>query len=118
VDGLYILGILDQGSEPTTHAMQDISTFRAAFEEKGLPMYFLFDSKETYGKFNLRNFNSLPSNIHYDLFDTDILKQLNEGLQLENLPIFIIADASTGEVVFKSQGYTIGLGEQLLKVLN
>ncbi len=118
VDGLYILGILDQGSEPTTHAMQDISTFRAAFEEKGLPMYFLFESKETYGKFNLRNFNSLPSNIHYDLFDTDILKQLNEGLQLENLPIFIIADASTGEVVFKSQGYTIGLGEQLLKVLD
>ena len=118
VDGLYILGILDQGSEPTTHAMQDISTFRAAFEEKGLPMYFLFESKETYGKFNLRNFNSLPSNIHYDLLDADVLKQLNEGLQLENLPIFIIADASTGEVVFKSQGYTIGLGEQLLKVLN
>ena len=33
------------------------------------------------------------------------------------LPIFIIAD-TFNRIVFVSQGYTIGLGEQLQKVIN
>ena len=33
------------------------------------------------------------------------------------LPIFIIAD-TFNRVVFVSQGYTIGLGEQLMKVIH
>ena len=37
-------------------------------------------------------------------------------LTSSSLPIFIIAD-SFNRVVFISQGYTIGLGEQLLKVI-
>ena len=34
----------------------------------------------------------------------------------ESLPIFIIAD-TFNRVVFVSQGYTIGLGEQLMKTI-
>ena len=41
-----------------------------------------------------------------------------EGLKLDNgsRPIFIIGNANS-EVVFVKQGYTIGLGEQMLKVM-
>ena len=35
----------------------------------------------------------------------------------DTLPIFVIAD-TFGRVVFVSQGYTIGLGEQMLKVIH
>ena len=83
-----------------------------------MKVYFLFDSKATYEKFKLRNFNPLPAGIHYDQFDNALKQQLNESLQLENLPIFIIAHAKNNEVLFMSQGYTIGLGEQLTKVLD
>ena len=119
IEGYYILGLLDQGSEPTTHAMQDIGTFSKAFEESGIPMFFLFDSDASFEKFKLRNFNSIPYNIIYGLFDDNMLKKTVNDLHLEstNLPIFILANAKNDEVLFLSQGYTIGLGEQLLKAL-
>ena len=50
---------------------------------------------------------------------TACLKEIvaNMRLQSENLPIFIVANTQN-EIVFISQGYTIGLGEQLMKVIN
>ncbi len=115
----YVLGILDQGSEPTTHAMQDISTFKNEFEASGLQMLFMFNNKENYDKFKLKNFNELPSNITYGINDRQMQDEIISNLHLSNanLPIFIIAN-SNNEVVFVSQGYTIGLGEQLLKEIS
>jgi len=119
IEGYYILALLDQGSEPTTHAMQDISAFRNDFEKSGIPMLFLFDSETSHEKFALRNFNQLPNNIRFGLFDASLLQKVINNLQLDNptYPIFIVANANQHDVVFLSQGYTIGLGEQLLKTL-
>ena len=112
----YILGLLDQGSEPTTNAMQDIAAFRKELENSNLPIIFVFSDKEEYDKFKLKNFNELPNDIVYGLDDGTIRDDLVESLHLDNdsRPIFIIANANS-EVVFVKQGYTIGLGEQLLK---
>ena len=120
LEGHYILGLLDQGSEPTTHAMQDIGAFSKAFEENGIPLFFLFDSEASFEKFKLRNFNALPNNIVFGLFDDNLLKGITDDLHLENtnLPIFILANADNREVLFLTQGYTIGLGEQLLQMLS
>lgn len=48
-----------------------------------------------------------------------IAQQIAREMKLSDAqqkPIFIIAD-TTNRVVFCSQGYTIGLGEQLLKII-
>jgi hypothetical protein len=115
----FILGLLDQGSEPTTHAMQDIAAFRKDFEQCGLPMIFVFNSKEEYDKFKLKNFSELPDGIVYGIDEGTIREEIADGLHLntEALPIFIIANANS-EVVFVKQGYTIGLGEQMLKIMS
>ena len=117
-DSYYILGLLDQGSEPTTHAMQDIAAFRKEFEASNLPLIFIFSDKADYDKFKLKNFSELPDGITYGLDDGTIRDDLVESLHLSNdsRPIFIIANANS-EVVFVKQGYTIGLGEQMLKVM-
>ena len=117
-DSYFILGLLDQGSEPTTHAMQDIAAFRKDFEDSNLPMIFIFSSKEDYDKFKLKNFNKLPEGIVYGLDEGNIREEIVDGLYLNTdiRPIFIIANANS-EVVFMKQGYTIGLGEQMLKVM-
>ena len=119
VEGGYILGYLDQGSEPTTHAMQDIATFRKDFEESGIPMFFVFANDDEYEKFLLKEFKELPNNItpYIDEDGTlwsDIFESLN--LNEKTLPVFIIVN-DQNEVVFLKQGYTIGLGEQILKIL-
>ena len=117
-DNYFILGLLDQGSEPTTHAMQDIAAFRKDFEDSNLPIIFIFSNQEDYDKFKLKSFNELPEGIVYGIDDGTIHDELMEGLKLDNdsRPIFIIGNANS-EVVFVKQGYTIGLGEQLLKTM-
>lgn len=114
----FILGFLDQGGEPTTHAMQDIAAFRKNFEDSHLPIIFVFSSKEEYEKFKLKDFSALPEGIVYGLDDGSIRNEIADCLHLNTdiRPIFIIANANS-EVVFFKQGYTIGLGEQLLKVM-
>ena len=97
IDGYYILGLLDQGSEPTTHALQDIDAFRKNFEENNIPILYLYDHQDGFEKTK---------------------QELVDNLQLDktSMPIFIVAN-NHGDVVFAKQGYTIGLGEQFLKVL-
>jgi len=117
-DSYFILGLLDQGSEPTTHAMQDIAAFRKDFEDSNLPLIFIFSDNEEYDKFKLKNFSELPEGIVYGLDEGAIRDEIVDGLHLNTdiRPIFIIANANS-EVVFVKQGYTIGLGEQMLKVI-
>ena len=50
----------------------------------------------------------------------DVQKQIAKEMKLANstiLPMFIIGD-TFNRVVFVSQGYTIGLGEQMMKVIH
>ncbi|MCQ2316985.1 MAG: transglutaminase domain-containing protein [Bacteroidales bacterium] len=115
----YVLGILDGGSEPTTHAMQDISILKDEFEEWGGSMIFVFQNEESLKNFKMKNFNDLPSNITFGIDDGTMLSEAVSNMKLQNrsLPIFLIAN-SNNEVVFVLQGYTIGLGEQIVKVLH
>ncbi|MBQ8222694.1 MAG: transglutaminase domain-containing protein [Bacteroidales bacterium] len=117
--GFYVLGLLDGGSEPTTHAMQDIALVKDQLDKWGRSFVFLFQNEEHKRNFELKNFQGLPENLTFGIEDGSMLKEVvaNMRLQNNNLPIFIVANTQN-EIVFISQGYTIGLGEQLMKVVN
>lgn len=119
--GYYIVGILGTGQEPTNHALLDIAALGKEFDEWGRGILLLFTDEEQYRKFRPQEFPGLPSIITYGIdADGSIRRQMVEGLELPNktvLPVFIIAD-TFNRVVFVSQGYTIGLGEQLMKVIH
>ena len=117
--GYYVLGVLGVGQEPTNHALRDISAVKTRLEQWGRKMVLLFPDREQYDKYVQRNeFRSLPSTVVYGI-DTGgkILSQLRREMNLKDqtLPVFVVAD-SFNHVVFVSQGYTIGLGDQLLGV--
>ena len=84
-------------------------------------MILLFGSEEEYAKFRPQDFEGLPANITFGIdIDGAIQKQIAEEMKYKNsdiLPMVIIGD-TFNRVVFASQGYTIGLGEQLLKVIH
>lgn len=103
--GERIVAYLDGGSEPTTHAMQDISILKDRFNNLGGNMTFFFQNEDDFKNFKLKNFNDLPQNIVFEI---------NQDIPTTNLPIFLIFNEKD-EVIFESKGYTIGLGEQLLK---
>ena len=103
--GERIVAYLDGGSEPTTHAMQDISILKDRFNNLGGNMTFFFQNEDDLKNFKLKNFNDLPQNIVFEI---------NQDIPTTNLPIFLIFNEKD-EVIFESKGYTIGLGEQLLR---
>lgn len=117
--GYYILAVLGVGQEPTNHALHDIEKERAAFEAWGRPVVLLFESETDANKFQKDEFASLPSTVQYAIDkDGSIREQVAREMKLQNktqLPMFILAD-TFNRVVFSSQGYTIGLGEQLKNV--
>lgn len=118
--GYYIIALLGVGQEPTNHALHDIEKERAAFEQWGRPIVMLFESESEARKFQKNaEFDKLPSTVQYAIDKNHtILKQIADEMKLQNrnqLPIFIIAD-TFNRVVFSSQGYTIGLGEQMKNV--
>ncbi|KAA4020924.1 transglutaminase domain-containing protein, partial [Bacteroides ovatus] len=118
--GYFIVAVLGVGQEPTNHALRDIAALGNDFEQWGRKMVFLFPSEEQYKKFNADEFKGLPSTITYGIdVDDSIRKEIVQAMNLNNsiLPVFIIAD-TFNRVVFVSQGYTIGLGEQLMKVVH
>ncbi len=104
-EGSRIVAYLDGGSEPTTHAMQEISILKEKFEKLKGEITFYFKDEEDYSNFKLKKFNELPDNINYEI---------KSDMPADNLPVFRVTD-DNNEVVFESKGYQIGLAEQILR---
>ena len=109
--GYYVVAVLGARQEPTNHAMRDIAAVKKDLEEWGRGMVLLFPDEKGFQNFDPKEFGELPTTITYGI---DIDKTIQKA---NTLPIFIIAD-TFNRVVFVSQGYTIGLGDQLMKVIH
>ena len=118
--GYYVLAIVAPNQEPTNHAMRDIAVYKQQFEEWGRKMIFLFQNDDEAQRFNFAEFAAmLPNTV---VWGTDVEGKIKQEvwqqmkLQSPSLPVFLICD-SFNRVVFVQQGYTINLGEQLIKVI-
>lgn len=119
--GYTALALIAANKEPTNHLIRDMSVLKTEFEEKGVPMAFLFADSVQMKQFSRHDFRPLPSvmNIGCDQGGR-VMKMLEECLQLKNagnLPLIVMVNGK-GEVVFISQGYRVGLGTQIMKVMN
>lgn len=118
--GYFVVGILGVGQEPTNHALKDIEVKKAEFEKWGRRLVLLFPDEASFRKFNPADFPNLPSTVVYGI-DTDgkIRSEIAENMKLPKggqLPVFIIGD-TFNRVVFEIDGYTIGLGEQMIHTI-
>lgn len=117
--GYFVVGVLGVGQEPTNHALKDIAKLNKELEQWGRKMVLLFPDADKYAKFRPQDFPGLPSTVIYGIDSEGIAGQIMDNMKLkhrDSLPVFIIAD-TFNRVVFVSQGYTIGLGEQLMRTV-
>ncbi|MBR1799943.1 MAG: transglutaminase domain-containing protein [Bacteroidaceae bacterium] len=117
--GYYAIGLIAPNHEPTNHALRDIALVREDFERWGRKLVLLLEDQESASRFNFSEIQGLPSTTVWGTdidghIRAEILGQMN--LPTASLPIFLICD-SFNRVVFVQQGYTIGLGEQMQKVI-
>lgn len=123
--GYYVIGIIGNGDEPTNHALRDIISVTDQLNEWGRSVILLSPNadaaQKTFTSDLLSTLNSQLTTLSCGIdINGSIQSQIAQEMKLKNseiLPIFIIAD-TFNRVVFCSQGYTIGLGEQLIKTIH
>ena len=124
--GHYALAILDPGKEPTNHVLRDFAAAREKLEAWGRPIVLLCSNETAMHRLQVEmsegRYGLLPSTILLGL-DTSgaVQKGIEKGMKVgpagdagapTRLPLVILAD-SFNRVFFLSEGYTIGLGDQL-----
>lgn len=118
--GYFVLGVIGNGQEPSNHALKDISKYAQEFEQWGRTLLLLFPSQTMLDSFKKEAFPGLPKNIVFGVDDDGSIAQMIAGAtnlsNAKSLPIICIAD-TFGRVVYVSQGYSIGVGEQMMKVI-
>ncbi|MDR1516589.1 MAG: transglutaminase-like domain-containing protein [Dysgonamonadaceae bacterium] len=118
--GYFLIAILGVGQEPTKHFVNDLARLKSDFEKWNRQMLLLFADQSQLEKFNLNDFAALPSNIVFGIDEgSPITNALAEELNLgsANLPIVVVAD-TFGRVVYVSQGYKIGIGDELIQTIS
>ena len=114
--GYFTLGYLNGGSEPTNHALNDLSSYKTQLESWGRPIILIVSRKEDIEI--IKKFPNMPSTVVFGIDTTGKIKEnlanAVQGQKIENYPVFIIAD-TFNRVVFFKQGYTIGIGEEIYK---
>jgi len=115
-----ILAWIDPDKEPTKHVMGDLERLKEKFEEWGGNIIILVDEESVNKSFTSQTFNGTPDKCIY-VVDTnmDLIKSIekkNHKLVLPQSPIVLIVDAK-GKYYYYSNGYKIGIGEQLIKTL-
>ncbi len=118
--GYFVLALLEANKEPTNHALRDIAAVAGEFEQWGRGLVLLYRTPDELAKLRPAEYGKLPGTITWGVdADGQTERMLKQSLKISgnpNLPLFVIAD-TFGRVVFASQGYQIGLGEQMIKVI-
>lgn len=106
--GFYVIGFLTPRQEPSVHAINDLIAAKSGLEAWGRPILLLTTAD---GLGWLKEYSSsLPSNVHFGI--------IPDGLDLKDrrMPYFLLAD-TFNRVFFTTEGYTIGLGDQLVTAI-
>ena len=116
--GYFAVALVDSGREPTDHAMRDISAAAEELAAWGRPILVIFASENDWKRFDPGKYN-LPPTVSYGI-DTDgsMREMMVSGMNQKGkgrLPLIVVAD-TFNRVVFFSEGYSIGLGDRLVKV--
>ena len=124
--GHYALAILEPGKEPTNHVLRDLAAAREKLEAWGRPIVLLCSTDAAMRRLQVEmsegRYGTLPSTIVLGLdAGGAVQKGIEQGMKVgpasdagtpTRLPLVILAD-SFNRVFFLSEGYTIGLGDQL-----
>lgn len=109
---INIIGFLEPQKEPTKHTLLDIEKIASSFDKTEATFYLVTNKKSNLGTYKL------PQNTHLIIDDEFSLKNKLAGelhKELKDFPVFIIT--KNEQVYFVSKGYTIGIGEQMIKTI-
>ena len=116
--GYFVIGLIRSNHEPSNHVLRDLAAVAPQLEQWGRTIVLLFPNQEEADTFQAKDFPNLPANVTFGVASKNTADALmhNKLVKGDELPIIFMAD-TFNRIVWSSQGYTIGLGEQLLQVI-
>ncbi|MDD8030612.1 MAG: transglutaminase-like domain-containing protein [Acidobacteriota bacterium] len=115
----FIIVLIDPDKEPTKHLMEEIQALGDQFSKwPGLVIIAVARDRIPEG-FNQDLYPKLPSSsrLVYDS-DAGLYQSLTQALKKKQLSLpVVISCRSNGDIIFYSEGYHLGTGEQLVKTL-
>lgn len=113
-----VVAVIDPDKEPTKHLIEDMKAVKDRIDEWGGTIILAVRSGRLIPNFNPASYVGLPKNIvwGYDASGDignaiDLMCGNNSGAQAPQVSVV----NSKGEIVYYSEGYSIGMGETILK---
>ncbi|MDR1171599.1 MAG: transglutaminase-like domain-containing protein [Bacteroidales bacterium] len=115
-----MLCFIDPGTEPSKHVLQDLPALQDEFEQWNGGVLLMTPSDKMAGKFDPSAFPRLPGQSAWAVdHKRTLLKGVSGSLQLEvteNFPLTLFL-SDNGGILFFSEGYRIGIGENIIKTI-
>ncbi len=115
-----VVAVIDPDKEPTKHLMEDIQLVKKGFEDWGGNLLLIVAKDKLNSAFSPSIYKNLPKNCFFGYDSTgditnaiDLMCGQNPGPQFPQISII----NAKGEIMFYSEGYSIGMGETILKNL-
>ncbi len=119
--GYFVVGFIHANHEPSNHILHDLEKLRSELEAWGRPILLLFPTQEELSRFenNRSEFKNLPNTVQFGVDSRgQIAADIFNGrlTHTKDTPVILLGD-TFNRVVFLTQGYTIGIGEQIKQAL-
>lgn len=115
-----VICFADPDKEPTKHILQDLPAVQPYMEEWGGGILFAVPDDKVSKAFDASVFKGLPKQAVWMTDDSRaLLNNAANALQIEfsnNFPLVIYL-STNGGILYSSQGYRIGIGENLVKTI-
>ena len=108
-------------NEPSKHAIQDLGAVKTQLEAKSIQLKLISESKLNIKKLDQNYFGNLPNTVHFS-YDPKLkyLKEIENALDKNmgsEFPYIIVVNPNN-EIIYLKEGYTIGVGEEILKLID
>ncbi|MDR2928789.1 MAG: Ig-like domain-containing protein [Cytophagaceae bacterium] len=111
---------IDPWKEPSKHVLQDLPAFRDELETWNGAIVFMIPDDKALNSFDASAFKNLPAQSVFGIdANRTLLKGVANTLQIdsgENFPLTLFLN-SNGGILFHSEGYRIGIGENIVKTI-
>ena len=113
-EGVVIVWI-EPDKEPSKHVLRDLAQYKKDLDDKHVSFLFLLEPANATEAFRPSEIEGLPENVHY-AWDPgySFFTSVNTCGSGNRLPVVMVL-SSDGLIRYTSQGYIIGIGEQILK---
>lgn len=113
-----IVALIDPGKEPTKHLMEDLKAVKQSLEDWGGQLLLIVANDKLNPGFSALTYKGLPESA---IFGHDVNRDVSTSVttvcSISNVPQWpvVVVINPKGEITWHSEGYSIGLGDQLVK---